>query len=264
MADPVSAEPRNWENDILLKITMPGRELRDATFIKMKRAEERWQRIQAAQSAPQPIVQPVVAPMKLEAVQTQLTDAPKMGETPVQEVVATHEAAPIPEPEVTAPIVVPESQPAVLPAPEVQTAQPEPQPVPEPVVQETPQPVQDVQQQAPVEVDLLSRFVTVKKTAEQEWKQEMVKRTSEPEEKPKIDPTIIVAQQRPKEKKPEFYTNYPGLEMREKYKVWTIEPLKEDAPVARALHDSVNSNKVENFANNIIGGDWAVERLRRR
>ncbi len=260
MADPVSAEPRNWENDILLKITMPGRELRDATVMKMRKAEEHWQTIRAAQSVPQP----VVAPTKLEAVQTQLTDAPKTAETPVQEVVATHDAAAIPEPEVTAPVIVPEPQPAVLPAPEVQTTQPEPQPVPEPVVQEMQQPVQDVQQQAPVEVDLLSRFVTCKKSAEQEWKQEMVKRTSGPEEKPKIDPTITVAQRRPKEKKPEFYTNYPGLEMREKYKVWTIEPLKEDAPVARALHDSVSSSKVENFANSIIGGDWAVERLRRR
>ncbi len=254
MADPISAEPKNWENDILLKITMPGRELRESTILKMKRAEER--RTHMIDPFSKPVQELPVIEKKPEPVQVQLTDVqkpvelsnPVVEEAKVEEQAITEEKTIIEE--------VQTKQGVITEASAEETVVTE-----EPVVQET-----VVNEQPKVEeVDILSKFVAGEKSPEQEWKEEMVRRTSENGvQKPKTDPSIAIAERRHEEKKPEFYTNYPGLEMKEKYKVWTIEPEKEEAPVVRAIHDSVNSSKVEGFANKIIGGDWAIERLKKR
>ncbi|HLD03042.1 MAG TPA: hypothetical protein VJC07_05075, partial [Candidatus Nanoarchaeia archaeon] len=182
---------------------------------------------------------------KPEPVQVQLTDVQKPVEAPNPVVE---------EAKVEEKIVVKEKD-------IVEEAQIKQEPVVETPVQET----VVLEEPRVEEVDILSKIATVGKSPEQEWKQEMVRRTSnDGAQKPVIEPSIVIAERRPEEKKPEFYTNYPGLEMKEKYKVWTIEPAKEEAPVVRAIHDSVNSSKVEGFANKIIGGDWAVDRLRKR
>ena len=243
MADAISAEPRNWENDILLKVTMPGKELRESTIIKMKKAEER--RSHMIDPFSKPVQELPVIERKPEPVQVQLTDVQKPVEAPNPVVE---------EAKVEEKIVVKEKD-------IVEEAQIKQEPVVETPVQET----VVLEEPRVEEVDILSKIATVGKSPEQEWKQEMVRRTSnDGAQKPVIEPSIVIAERRPEEKKPEFYTNYPGLEMKEKYKVWTIEPAKEEAPVVRAIHDSVNSSKVEGFANKIIGGDWAVDRLRKR
>jgi len=243
LADAISAEPRNWENDILLKVTMPGKELRESTIIKMKKAEER--RSHMIDPFSKPVQELPVIERKPEPVQVQLTDVQKPVEAPNPVVE---------EAKVEEKIVVKEKD-------IVEEAQIKQEPVVETPVQET----VVLEEPRVEEVDILSKIATVGKSPEQEWKQEMVRRTSnDGAQKPVIEPSIVIAERRPEEKKPEFYTNYPGLEMKEKYKVWTIEPAKEEAPVVRAIHDSVNSSKVEGFANKIIGGDWAVDRLRKR
>lgn len=241
MADAISAEPKNWENDILLKVTMPGKELRESTLLKMKKAEER--RTHMIDPFSKPVQELPVIERKPEPVQVQLTEVQKPVEVP----------NPVVEEATAEGTIVAEEKKAVEEVKE--------EPVVQMLVKES-----VIQEQPKVEeVDMLSKIAAVGKSPEQEWKQEMARRTSENgAEKPRIDPSIIIAERRPEEKKPEFYTNYPGLEMKEKYKVWTIEPAKEEAPIARAIHDSVNNAKVEGFANKIIGGDWAVERLRKR
>ena len=243
MADAISAEPKNWENDILLKVTMPGKELRESTIVKMRKAEER--RTHMIDPFSKPVQAPQVIERKPEPVQVQLTEVQK----PVEDPNLVVEEANVEEKMVV----------------EEKNAVEEMQAKEEPVVQAPVQETAVLEEPKVEEVDILSKLAAVGKSPAQEWKREMVRRTSENgAEKPRTDPSVIIAERRPEEKKPEFYTNYPGLEMKEKYKVWTIEPAKEEAPVARAIHDSVNSSKVEGFANKITGGDWAVDRLRKR
>lgn len=253
MADPISAEPQNWETDIILKVSMPGKQLRDGTLQKMQKAEQRHQSIQSRmqQSNTQANLQTTyVEEKRAEAVQTHLNGS--------SQPVYTQEPAP------------------VMPAQQVSTAPVEIQSVAEPnhtvpvaeapVVKPVEQPAAQVPvvEEKPQEIDILSRLATGGKTAEQEWKQEMVRKTADDAPKrPIIDPKIIIAERRPEEKRPEFYTNYPGLEMKEKYKVWTIEPTKEEAPTV-IPSNSVNISKVENVANKIIGGDWVLDRLKKR
>lgn len=227
---------------------MPGRELRESTRLKMQRAEERWR---AMDIKTQPPAAPVQMHLTDVSLNIQQPPAPPQATLPAEQQppTAPSEATPIQEP----PCVEPTPPP---PAPVLETVE---QPVaPAEGVKTEPEPVHDRQ-----EIDLLSAFVSGKKSPAQEWKEEMVKRTQERKEQPMIDPNIVFAERRVEER-PVFYTNYPGLEMKEQYKVWTIEPPRDDTPVATPLHHAVNTTKVENFTNKIIGGDLAIQRLGRR
>ncbi len=87
MADPVSAEPKNYEEDILLKITMPGRNLRDETVQRaveaQKKIEEREKLKQQAMQNSTPITNSFGKPIT-QNLQPRPSQQPVTTQTPRQ------------------------------------------------------------------------------------------------------------------------------------------------------------------------------------
>jgi len=229
MADPISAEPKNWEEDILLKISMPGKTLRDTTKLKIKQSEARM------------------------AAMNKRNEAPKK-EDPVLELRNQNINQQPHQP-----------QPATQSNPQVQTNR-EPQNIEAPQSQDIPQ--EEISQEEPQETIQETLLDIEEPEQVQETQIEEQFQIDEPmnieqdmQESNNTDNTKIEeVQEEPKSQEPEPISNVKIdfiVKGPEKIKIMTIETEKEETirNVPPHLSNSIDIKKIENFANKLIGSD---------
>ena len=216
MADPISAEPHNWGEDIILKLSMPGKELRESTLSKQKASIERYAEIKERQ----------------QQTQTQQHVTPIQEETPIQKEVVEE---------------------ATVKSLDVQQ---DSEKISKPVQQQS-----DQYLSPDPNVDILSKLANPSRSAQEEWKQQMIKQTAEAnplQYKQQITKEVPKTEQAPKT----FYTNYPGLTMMPTQNIWTIEPEKDDAQPAAPLSEQ-GKRRVESFTHRIIDSDLAWDIIKK-
>lgn len=256
MADPISAEPNNWEDDIILKITMPGKSLRESTKIKQKQADLKNQRVQEtmkqAKVQSDDIVNPkpeVIQPIQNQVYKPQQSKVEESSQQSLSNFSESVEESSEQDSNL-------DVQPQEIPQ---QPDLPKSIPVEDmniqddlSITQSEPEQVDEAQQiegiEAPEEVS--NEVSEEAQIDSQEAYQEELDSAQEIEEEP-----IQESVQEIHAKKSE-----------EKIKIMTIEPEKEITVKNLPAHlsESIDIKKIEGFANRLIGSDLAYRSFKRR
>lgn len=256
MADPISAEPKNWEDDILLKITMPGKSLRESTKIKQKQADLKNQRVQ--ETMKQVKVQSentvnqkteVIQPVQNPVYKTQQSKVEESAQQSLSNFSESAEESGEQDPNLDVQAQeIPQQPDLPQPTPvenmniqdDVSVTQSEPEQVGEA------QQIEDIE--APEEVS--NEVSEEAQTDLQETYQEELDSAQEIEEEP-IQESVQEIQTKKSE---------------EKIKIMTIEPEKEITVKNLPAHlsESIDIKKIEGFANRLIGSDLAYRNFKRR
>ncbi|MEK6861805.1 MAG: hypothetical protein AABY07_07590 [Nanoarchaeota archaeon] len=256
MADPISAEPNNWEDDIILKITMPGKSLRESTKIKQKQADLKNQRVQEtmkqAKVQSDNIVNPkpeVIQPIQNQVYKPQQSKVEESSQQSLSNFSESVEESSEQDSNL-------DVQPQEIPQ---QPDLPKSIPVEDmniqddlSITQSEPEQVDEAQQiegiEAPEEVS--NEVSEEAQIDSQEAYQEELDSAQEIEEEP-----IQESVQEINAKKSE-----------EKIKIMTIEPEKEITVKNLPAHlsESIDIKKIEGFANRLIGSDLAYRNFKRR
>ncbi len=256
MADPISAEPNNWEDDIILKITMPGKSLRESTKIKQKQADLKNQRVQEtmkqAKVQSDDIVNPkpeVIQPIQNQVYKPQQSKVEESSQQSLSNFSESVEESSEQDSNL-------DVQPQEIPQ---QPDLPKSIPVEDmniqddlSITQSEPEQVDEAQQiegiEAPEEVS--NEVSEEAQIDSQEAYQEELDSAQEIEEEP-----IQESVQEINAKKSE-----------EKIKIMTIEPEKEITVKNLPAHlsESIDIKKIEGFANRLIGSDLAYRNFKRR
>ena len=257
MADPISAEPKNWEEDILLKLTMPGKSLREVTKIKMKQAEIRMEeRLNRNESAPKkevPIlglrqnnIQPVqnTQPIQPQVQQSSTSNFQNSSEQEIENPSEVYHQKVQSAPQESE-LSQEQVQPEILSQETEEFKE---------VVQETLFDIQEPEVQQEVE-ETQEPVLNEPSNIEPEIEPESaIQNYNEPAEEiaEEIQDEPQLTESEPINNLTDFTIKEP-----EKIKIMTIEPQKEETVknVPPHLSTSIDLRKIENFANKIIGSD---------
>lgn len=251
MADPISAEPRNWDDDILLKVSMPGKSLRETTKIKMRQAEERSVARQNSQQNMQNQV-PIIGSQRN-----------------IQNIPQTSNPQTVPSLQPVNPAVPLQSEPIKENTSNTENLQsndlqPQAQEHQETIQSENVE-LQETIRSEEVQSDLANLENSETEIETPQFQQEEIAQTEFKDESSEDD-QIFNNQEPQVNEQPEQVVETSSrtyIDNTNKYKIMTIEPEREDTikNVPPHLSSAIDVRKVESFANNIIASDAFRKKL---
>lgn len=249
MADPVSAEPKNWEDDILLKVSMPGKSLREVTKIKMRQAETRVSTIQ--QNQQQNLQKPQVPIMGTPRYYQNTNQEPTQQEQPTQQVQPNTEPV-INNQQIQEPQEIAEQH--QVQETSVQESNQETQSQEISQVNEVSSATEDIQEKQEVLTNMSEEPISSNEDIVQNYVEESTEELVS--EMPEPRPIEPIYQEPIIETKPGSTINF-RVDNYEKIKIMTIEPEKEVTVKNMPSHmlNPIEIQKAESFANRLIGSD---------